>query len=411
MSKLKELREERARLHSELSQVLAGADSSESREKAKKLIAAMDEKAKEITAIESKGLSAVGNGLASEKDVEFRRAFANYLRKGENRLNDAERAIMEEKRDGIVEGAPMTGHIGTYTGLGYFVPSGFVYDVETALKFYAPLLNGGVFTVMDTASGQPLPYPTNNDTTNTAALVGESSVVSEEDVTAGQIIFAAYKYTSGLIKASIELIQDSAFPLESWLAERFAVRFGRKFEDELTNGNGSSKPTGLLQAISNSGASPTVAAGSATNSGGSETGANSIGTNDIVNLIHSVDPAYRRNGKFMAHDTTIASLQKILDKFGRPIWTPGIQEGEPDRLFGYPIVTNQAMPQIGASNVTMAFGDMSKYLVRRVKDFSVLTLRERYAEYGQVGYLGFMRVDGNLLDAGTHPIKLLQQTS
>jgi len=411
VSKLKELREERARLHSELSQVLAGADSSESREKAKKLIAAMDEKAKEITAIESKGLSAVGNGLASEKDVEFRRAFANYLRKGENRLNDAERAIMEEKRDGIVEGAPMTGHIGTYTGLGYFVPSGFVYDVETALKFYAPLLNGGVFTVMDTASGQPLPYPTNNDTTNTAALVGESSVVSEEDVTAGQIIFAAYKYTSGLIKASIELIQDSAFPLESWLAERFAVRFGRKFEDELTNGNGSSKPTGLLQAISNSGASPTVAAGSATNSGGSETGANSIGTNDIVNLIHSVDPAYRRNGKFMAHDTTIASLQKILDKFGRPIWTPGIQEGEPDRLFGYPIVTNQAMPQIGASNVTMAFGDMSKYLVRRVKDFSVLTLRERYAEYGQVGYLGFMRVDGNLLDAGTHPIKLLQQTS
>lgn len=113
----------------------------------------------------------------------------------------------------------------------------------------------------------------------------------------------------------------------------------------------------------------------------------------------------------MLHDTTLASIKKILDKFGRPIWTPGLAANDPDRILGYEYVINQAMPVIAPSAATIAFGDMKKYLIRRVKDFSVLVLRERYAELGQVGYLAFMRVDGNLMDAGTHPVNVLQQSS
>jgi HK97 family phage major capsid protein len=412
MSKLKELREERARLHNELSQVLTGTDSAESREKAKKLIAAMDVAKVEIDKIETRGLSEVGNGSKNDTDVAYRRAFMSYLRDGETRISPEDREILRTNKRSITEGnIPAQG--GSFSSLGYFVPQGFIYDVETALKYYAPLLNGGCFSIMDTATGQLLPYPTNNDTTQTATLVSEGSgPIAEADVTANHIQFSAWKYTSGIVQASLELVQDSAFPIESFLAERFAVRFGRKFESELTNGSGSSRPLGLLNAIASSGATPVLAVGANANSGNSgDTAANSIGTSDLINLEHGVDPAYRQGAKYMFHDLTLAKLKTLLDKFGRPIWQPGISVSEPDRINGYEYVINQSMPVISASSTPIAFGDMKKYLVRRVKDFSVQVLRERYAEFGLTGYLGFMRIDGNLLDAGTHPVNVLQMGS
>jgi HK97 family phage major capsid protein len=411
MSKLKELREERARAHKALTDNLAGADSAESRGRATELIKEMDRLQTECDKITSRGLSAIGEGMKNDKEtgVEYRRPFQSYLRKGENHLNEEERTILGEHRD-IAEGN-LANQIGTYTGLGYFVPAGFVYDVEVGLKYFCPFLDSSICTIMDTATGAPLPYPINNDTGQLASIVGEAAVVSEQDVTAGHVDFTAFKYSSGLVKASLELLQDSAFPLESFLAERFALRFGRKFENDLTSGSGVAQPTGLLTAIATSGASAITAIGSSESTGGSQTGVNSIGYSDLVNLEHSVDPSYRRNAKYMFHDQTLSSLQRVLDKFGRPIWTPGVAENVPDRINGYPYVINQSMPQIAATNTTMIFGDFSKFIIRRVKGFSVMVLRERYAELGQVAYLGFMRIDSNLVDAGTHPLNVLVQHS
>jgi HK97 family phage major capsid protein len=416
MSKLKELREQRARDHAELTQVLLGADTPESREKAKKIITAINDAKTEIDKLESRGQSVIGQGTELDKDIEFRRAFMSYLRNGENRMRPEDREILssrtrKESRD-VSEGNVIN-QLGSFSSLGYFVPAGFVYDVETATKYYAPLLDGGNFTVMDTATGQVLPYPTSNDTTSQAQLVTEAGITTEEDVSAGHINFGAYKFSSGLVKASIELIQDSAFPLESWLAGNFGRRFGRTFEYMFTQGEGvtSGEPTGLLTAVATGGGTPIIAAGSSETTGGAQTGANSVGYSDLVNLEHAVDPSYRRGAKFMFHDNTLSAIQRIIDKYGRPLWVPGVASGVPDRILGYEYIINQSMPQIAASNVTVAFGDMSKMLVRRVRDFSVLVLRERYAEFGQVGFLGFMRVDSNLLDAGTHPVAVLQQHS
>src|SRR5258708_789115 len=128
MSKLKELRESRARNHNELVQVLNGADSSESREKAKKLIAAIDE-----AKIEIDGLSTVGENSAMDTNVEYRKAFLNYMRRGENGITQEQRTVLQERRS-IGEGyQPDT--LGTVAQLGYFVPQGFVYDVEVATKW------------------------------------------------------------------------------------------------------------------------------------------------------------------------------------------------------------------------------------------------------------------------------------
>jgi HK97 family phage major capsid protein len=236
--------------------------------------------------------------------------------------------------------------------------------------------------------------------------------VSEQDLTAGQVIFGAYKYTSGVIRVSLELAQDSAFDLEALVARQMGIRFGREWEDITTNGDGSNKPTGILTAIANSGATPVIAAGSSANSGGSETGANSIGWADLVNLEHSVDKSYRKGARYMCHDLTVSKLAQVLDKFGRPLFVPGTTEnGGVDRVNGYPVVVNNSMPTVAASNVSMAFGDLSKFMIRKVKDYQVLVLRERYADFGQIGYIGFARIDSNLVDAGTHPINVLMQHS
>lgn len=407
MSKINELREARAKAHADLTAVLALAPSADNNEQARKLIAESDRLKQEIDKLETRGLSTVGEGIKAEKNVELRRAFATYLRMGERTPREMKELL--ESRDGIVEGN-VQNHIGTYSDMGYFVPTGFVNDVAIAEKWYCDMI--GLCGSLNTASGQPLPYPTSNDTTATASLLGESSPASEADVTASQIKFGAFKYTSGLIKASIELVQDSAFNIEAFVAKQMGKRFGRKWESVLTNGvGGGTEPTGLLTAIAASGVSPVVASGSSNNDGiGGNTGVNSIGWADLVDLEHSVDKAYRKGASYVMHDKTVASLQKVLDKYGRPLFVPGLN-GEPDRVNNYPVVVNNAMPQIGASNVTVAFGNLENYLVRRVKDFQILVLRERYAEAGQIGFVGFARIDANLLDAGTHPFNVLQQHS
>jgi predicted phage gp36 major capsid-like protein len=123
------------------------------------------------------------------------------------------------------------------------------------------------------------------------------------------------------------------------------------------------------------------------------------------------DPSYRPNASFLMHDSTLGWLQRLLDKYGRPLWSPGISVGAPDLLYGKRYFLNPYMATLqstasspAVTNTTIIFGDLTKYTIRRVKEMSILRLEERYADYGQVGFLAFARYDGNLLDAGTHPV-------
>lgn len=360
-----------------------------------------------------RSLRHVGGGYNSYALSEEARAFRNYIRSGFNgrkfglpELSEEDERLLRydtgiEKRDmGI---SSPTASIPT----SVFVPQGFVYDVEAALKYYGPMTT--VSKVLSTATGQPLPYPTANDTAQAASIIGEGQQVSEQDVTIGNILLGAWKYSSGLVKVSLELLQDSAFDIDAFLKEQFGIRFGRGLNTAFTNGlgSGSSQPMGFMTAAT---AGPT-AVGSSANTGGSETGGVSIGTKDIVNLVQSVDPWYRPGSIFQMHDQTRAFLEGLLDKFGRPVFVTNPQTGRMESLFGYPIYINNDMATIAVNAKTVAFGQFQKYLVRKVKDMSIVRLVERFADYGQVAFIGFARYDGNLIDAGTHPIKYLVQAA
>lgn len=312
---------------------------------------------------------------------------------------------------------------------GYFVPAGFVYDVEIATKYYCPLADGSIIRIMETATGNVLPYPTNNDTNEAWQVIGESVAMADQgqtpnyptpgtapsgqpgNLTAGVVNFGAWKGSTGLIPISLELLQDSAFNLEDFLKNAFAVRMGRGYEYFLTRGTGVNQPTGILTAVVASGQAATIATGSSSNDGTGATGTNSIGTNDLIALEHSIDPTYRRGGRFMFHDSTLKSIKQLLDKYGRPLWVPGLAANAPDTVLGYQYVINQSMPVIASGSNTILFGSLQKFIMRKVRDLSILRLDERFAEKGQVAFIAFSRIDSNLIDAGVHPIGYLQQHS
>ena len=313
-----------------------------------------------------------------------------------------------------------TGNVGAYPGVagttgGFLVPVGFVHDIELALKYYGPMLTGGMGnpTILETATGQVLPYPTSNDTTVTGERIAENATatITGADVAVSAVSLYAWQYSTKLIKVSRALMQDSAFDIEAFLKNAFAVRVGRILNTDFTTGagSGSSAPNGIVTAAASGG----TAVGANSNDGTSA--ANTVGSDDLTTLEHSVDPWYRRSAKFMFHDSTLAALKKVKDKYGRPLWMPSVSVGQPDTINGYQYLINNDMDQlqsaVGSPPVTrktVLFGALDKYLIRRVKEMELLRLDERFAEFGQVAFIGFARYDGNLIDAGTHPVKYLQ---
>jgi HK97 family phage major capsid protein len=351
------------------------------------------------------GFDRYGARHESNTEREVRRDFVDFIRRGTVSSRLAERRDTDSQ--GQAAGSQTISYTSGAAG-GYFVPAGFVYDVDVATKYYAPLMNGECFRVLETATGSVLPYPTNNDTGVEAASLAENTSAVEAPAVMSNVTFGAFKYTSNIVRVSLELLQDSAFDIEAFLKDLFAIRFGRAYEQAFTTGTGTNQPTGILTALNALDLPEVVAAGSNANSGNAgDTGANSIGTADLTQLEHSVDPSYRRNARWMFHDNTLRQLKQLLDKFGRPIWLPGIAVNAPDTLYGYPYTINQSMPKIAPNAPTVLFGDMQKFIIRKVREMSVLRLVERYAEYGQIGFVAFSRVDSDLVDAGTHPIQQL----
>jgi HK97 family phage major capsid protein len=350
------LRERRMKAHAEAVTFLKNGLNSESRSGFNKAMTEVENLGREIEILEANGRyvpAAVNEDPESRAKHAF--AFDKYLRRGMDALTAEERKTMHdrvEKRDqtaGVITLDQSTGSAG-----GYLVPAGFADQIDVATKFYCPIMDSGNARTLKTDSGSILPFPTSNDTGNLAELIGEGGSATEQDVAFGTQNFYSYKYNSRVVLVTNELLQDSYFDIYEHLANAFAERFGRAFEAAFTNGLGingdPAQPTGFLTAIAASGATPVLAAGSNPNDGLGGTGVNTIGSQDLVNLEHGVDPSYRRNAKYVFNDATLGFLQGLLDRFGRPLWTPAVGANAPDMINGYEYVINQSMPKLGASN-------------------------------------------------------------
>ena len=309
---------------------------------------------------------------------QYRKAFADYILNGASGISPESRATIEQR-------AGIAGLAG-----GVTIPTALASEIEIALKTY-----GGMFeaaSIITTSHGGDLILPTINDTEAKATIVSEYDQSTRRAPSFGSVTLKAYTYRTPIIPVSQTLIQDSAFNLDAVLTSLLGDSVSRGVNEQLTTGDGTGKPTGIVTAAT---ACTTQAA------------ATSIKLDDIIDLIKSVNSAYARNGKFMFNRNTLWELAKIKDQTGRYIWQDSARDGTPATLFGKQYILNDDMADIGAGNASVLFGDLSKYKIRMVKSFRVIRLNELWAEYLSIGLFGFARVDGNLLDAGTHPVKKL----
>ena len=217
-----------------------------------------------------------------------------------------------------------------------------------------------------------------------AAWIDEGEALTFGDAKFDQINLDAHKLHVA-VKVTEELLYDNAFGLENYLIRQFSRALANAEEDAFLNGDGTGKPLGIF--AEEGGGEIGVTAASATE----------ITADEIINLVYALKRPYRKKAKFIMNDATIAALRKLKDENGQYLWQPSLQAGEPDRLFGYEVMTSAYVPIIAAGKPVIAFGDFSYYNIgdRGVRSFA--ELKELFAGNGMVGFVAKERVDGKLV--------------
>ncbi len=332
--------------------------------------------------------------VTDEPRDEYAAAFAAYIRN--EPLSYEQQKALQAGFDTSIRNAA---GVGTGAAGGYTVPPEFRDKFVETQKWYGPMLQEA--EVISTDTGANLQWPTNDDTANVGAILAENVQVTEQDFTIGTASIDAYMYTSKLVRASLQFLQDNAINADSWLAERLGVRVGRILNQHFTTGTGTAQPDGIVTSASVG----VTGTGSLASTGG-------VGYDNLVDLIESLDPAYGGNAglKFMGHQSVRKALRKLKDSQNRPLWEPSLQVGTPDSILGYPFVLNNDMATVAQNSKSLLFGNIRQaYVIRVVKGLTVLRLTERYADYLQVGFLGFERADGTMQDANA--VRVFQTTA
>jgi HK97 family phage major capsid protein len=402
MTKLQELREKRnATLRAAQAILVQATVSTEDRTKVDGMFAEADvmgqdiERLERVEAFEDEerkaAASRAGQRRGQPGEADKRKlAFTAFLRNGRMSEDLQTREIgalagHSEQRDMLTSGAA-----------GALIPQEFYPILIEAMKAY-----GGVISIVGKAptdTGATMKIALENDTANGLVVVGEQGPLTETDIPYTPATSAVDEVSTGIIKISWAEMNDSKWNLDGIVRDRFGKRYGRGSASMVTVGNGSN-----VAGLTSITAGVTSAAPAA------------VAYADLVALYGALDPAYEGNANFVFNSTTRGYLLGIVDTLGRPIYIPNPSTGAFDRLFGRPVVINQAHPNIGAGNVAVQYGDFNAgYKFREVgggngAGLAIVRLNERYADILSTGFLGYARIGGFITDAGTHPILSLKQ--
>lgn len=327
-------------------------------------------------------------GADEGRKLEYRQVFYQFLARGAD-LGEMEPEERKVLRDGAVKlkEGEFRAQTTSATAGGYTVPTELADFIVKSMAAWGPMYDEDICTVINTASGNPIKIPTVDDTSVTAVKHTEAQALTDDggkDVTFGQKSLDSYGYDTEFVRFSLELARDSIFNMESLLGELLGERLGRIANVELTTADGTGDPNGVVTASS---LGKTAAA------------IDAVTYDEIIDLVHSVDPAYRTSPKvrFMFNDLTLGALRKLKDGNGSYIWTAGdVQKGVPGTIVGHNYSINQAMANLGTGNKTMLFGDFGKYFVRKVGAPTIGVLRERF--WPDLGIAGLIYFDGELAD-------------
>jgi HK97 family phage major capsid protein len=300
---------------------------------------------------------------------DYHQAFARYVR--------GEITAMEQFAQAIA---------GDGTQGGYLVPEApRTKIVETMAAF------GGiqkVAEILETGDGRTIPYPTNDDTANSAVVASEGAAPASAgaDLVFGEVALGAFSVaatgaSNQPLKVSWELLQDAAFDVEGFIARKLGERLGRKAAAYYATGVGSTEPLGLLAKTPDTMTATTMRAA-------------------LVEHHFQVNEAYREAGncRWILSDTTLAKVWNSVDKEGRPLFIPAAESSGAGRpagfLLGYPVQLDS-----GAGNL-VAFGDIFQgYIIRRVRGVQVVVDPYNNTATRQTAYHAWIRTDAAIQDS------------
>lgn len=383
---IKRLQEQRANIWEQGKVILDRADaekrelSAEEEASFRKLNEDLDGLGKQVEAVAERDAAEASVRAAFEKFEPAGRpvqaegeSFAERFRKVATGESRGFNVTAEEMRD-LTKGTASSG--------GATVPTGFYDQMWGHLIETAALINYA--TVITTAGGNPIVFPTTTGHSS-AALIGENSNITESDPAFVGRTLSSYKYAVAF-QAPTELLDDTGVDLEGYLAMQAGRAVGNALGADLVTGNGSSKPSGLLN-------NTTLGVTSGTGVVGVPTADN------LIDLFYSVIAPYRasRSAAWLMKDSTVAAVRKLKDTTNQYIWTPGLA-GSPDTILGKPLVTDPNVAATALNAKSVAFGDLAQYYVRvaggmrfeRSTDFAFGT--------DQVTFRCILRADGVLLD-------------
>lgn len=331
--------------------------------------------------------------------------FSKWLRGGDNALSAEDWVTVRNTM------STTTGSEG-----GYAVPSLISSQLYDAMKAYGAMR--AVAEIIPTSDGKPLSFPTSDGTSETGEWIAQNTTATAADPTFGTASLNVFKASSKIVAVPYELLQDSVIDVESFVRNRLAQRLGRLGNTAFTVGTGTTQPDGVV---------PKASSGKVGTTGQTLT----IIYDDMVDLVHAVDPAYRgRNCSFMTNDSLLKVMRKIKDTAGRPIWTPSYDGGINiginrngaggysdqntaimfDTLLGYPVYVNNDIAAPAANAKTLLFGDFSYYKIRDAMQVEMFRFTDSaYTKLGQVGFLAWCRMGGNLID--TNAVKYYQHSA
>lgn len=283
---------------------------------------------------------------------------------------------------------------------GYTVQSTIASQVIDALKAYGAIRR--VAERLATANGAPLSYPSSDGTSEVGEIIAENTTATDADISFGTVPLNVFKFSSKVITVPIELLQDTTIDILALINNRIRDRIGRIQNQLFTTGTGTGQPFGL---VTGAGVGKTGTTGQTL----------TVTYDDLVDVVDSLDPAYMTGElKWMFGQTMRRTVRKIKDTTGRPIWTPSYDAGmsarTPDLLLGHPVEINNDMPAPAANAKSMAFGDMSRYMVRDAMEVTLFRFEDSaFLKKGQIGFLAWCRAGGNLLD--TNAVKAYRHSA
>jgi HK97 family phage major capsid protein len=376
-------------------------------ESAEKLLKASEDR-KEIDAKQARD--------TRDPQARYNQAFETLLRYGGDlgRLSAEDREVVLRNRTSADEEL-RTLSIGTGAAGGFTISTGFRAELEQKILTFGGMFSfsdslhsgGGMqanagIRILRTSQGNTIQFPNGDDTLNVGAILAESaSIGASVDPVFSQFTLSAYMYHSKPVIVPVQLMDDTEIPLQSLIAGWLATRLARIWNTHFTNGTGTGQPLGVVTA---SGVGKVGTTGQTL----------SVIYDDLVDLQHSVDRAYRQNGMFMMSDAAWKVVRKLKDTTGRPLINQqdqAITDGFIPQLLGRPVIINDDVPVMAANAKSILFGDFSKYIARFVKDLVLFPFRERYMDNLQLGWVAYQRADGKLRDAGSTPIKYYQNSA